>query len=225
MVQAAPGLDLQEEQALPSSAVCLPMEVIDLTADLPMNSAPLLGACMEVTTGVDSLTQIGSGAGSEARNGQTRKTTQRALPRSWVIQDKPSAPPVQQSLHASWGMGHSRQPGGVQSTPGLCCNSEATLPLLHGSQRQACSQPELHSHTRREGLGTSGQGVADGEPPGLCDGGGSSGSCILRDPMAELTARGLSIHSLKEVLPEEIRWGQIRLAAAHVGRTGLLGKC
>ena len=226
---AEPGLGPQAEHNLPVSAASFPMEVIDLTADSPMHSVPPLGARADAIASIEPLSQSGSAAAAEAlqgQAGQTRRITHSALPKSWVIQDKPPALPVQQSLHRSWGMGQMRRPVGVSGTSGSCCSAEAATSLSHGSEGQACLQPELHRQTRNEGLGkASVQGKADDEPLGLCDDGGSSGSCNIRDPMAELTARGMSIHNLKEVLPEEIRWGQIRLAAAHIGRTGLLSSC
>ncbi|KAK9834364.1 hypothetical protein WJX84_009367 [Apatococcus fuscideae] len=54
------------------------------------------------------------------------------------------------------------------------------------------------------------------------DNGNAQAASRPKDPMAELTQRGLGIRDLKETLPEVIRWGQIRLAVAHIGRTGLI---
>ncbi|BDA48518.1 probable Werner syndrome ATP-dependent helicase homolog at N-terminal half [Coccomyxa sp. Obi] len=45
-----------------------------------------------------------------------------------------------------------------------------------------------------------------------------------QDLLRQLLERGVSIKMLKEELPEDIRYGHIRLSLAHIGRLGLLPK-
>ncbi|KAK9837950.1 hypothetical protein WJX74_008364 [Apatococcus lobatus] len=81
-------------------------------------------------------------------------------------------------------------------------------------------EPEPQRHDRPGGLPRQGTSDEDSCKQPLES--SQQGSCAIRDPMAELTQRGLGIRDLKETLPEVIRWGQIRLAVAHIGRTGLI---
>lgn len=43
-----------------------------------------------------------------------------------------------------------------------------------------------------------------------------------QDLLKQLLERGVSVKLLKEQLPDSIRYGQIRLSLAHIGRLGLL---
>ena len=43
-----------------------------------------------------------------------------------------------------------------------------------------------------------------------------------QDLLKQLLERGVGVKLLKEQLPDSIRYGQIRLSLAHIGRLGLL---
>ena len=87
-----------------------------------------------------------------------------------------------------------------------------------------------------EAAGDAAAGQADADSA-TCTGGAAGSPTVTTEPgrqvpylacaagedlAGRLQAAGVSIKTLKEALPESVRYGQIRLPIAHIGRLGLL---
>ena len=203
-----------------SAAVNVCMDVVDLTADSPeaaQGPSRAGGASIDhakpAQLGIpcrnhrDVLTQSAKPGRPSSSAGP--RASQRLLPKLWGMANKAPGALCRQgsSDPSSSSFAIASQPahGASEACMGQCRHAG------EGSLQQA-----------HQGL-LADQAASCVKPVSGCETLPQAGSAI-RDPMADLAARGLSIRHMKEVLPEEIRWGQIRLVAAHIGRMQLLAK-
>ena len=214
---------LRCSSALPASDVS--MDVVDLTAASPDESSSR--AEEKFTAACDGCSHLPQGPRMPP---PFRRTTQRSLSSSWGMQDKRPAADADagtaatasgQSTQAGCGK-HQSSAGRDPSKPSksACPTVGNVVPddsakVPRGLDSKPVQQMES-GNMMQVAAAQQPASQADSLP---CN---EAQACKICDPMAELAAAGLSIRSLKEALPEEIRWGQIRLAVAHIGRTGLL---
>ena len=101
-----------------------------------------------------------------------------------------------------------------------------TTAWLQQEQGSTAGAPLESKHPFADGNGGSSDGVALDAGMASTESEGSSVAWEApnQDLLRQLLERGVSVKMLKEDLPEGIRYGQIRLSLAHIGRLGLLPK-
>ncbi len=210
-----------------SPATDLSMDVVDLTADSPEAShGPNSMRSSVQPSSQNTSTTRGSNANPQPA--ASRKTTQRLLPSSWGIRDKMPAAAASAAPSASC---RGTETTDVQKQADCGVLGAYSMPEMRKSIPAATAyvslKEDLHAGCckagSRESLPRPCLPGGDAQPA-TSNAAPCSDSSMgkIRDPIAEMAAAGVTIGCLKEVLPEEIRWGQVRLAIAHISRTGLL---